>query len=261
MSPNSNALALRLPTQPTQCGSDRHPVLVHHSMPASICIEWELRNNADQYKMFSWNGWVLPCAEDCETGVASKGNLRDDEWCDWSEDGLIVEARRHPKNSQLRLARAFFGLSKESGRREWRFGEMNDPGGVLDKFTPNAMRIFCVVEKHLRSYRLQPLFWGVIKALRDAQAVLKTPSYSAIEADRGAAPQGILQNQLALPPQSAERIAGRSWCGTMTLEVVADFLVGRRVFLAWSAQARAHAQKAIRKRCKKRKRECDEFSR
>jgi hypothetical protein len=224
--PSSHALALRFAPHLTSFNGARN-LLLHHSMPAPICLEWERQHNADQYKMFSWNGWVLPGAEDCESGVACKSNQGDDECCDWGEEGLIVEAKAHPKSPRLQLARAFFGLPGKSGRRQWRFGEKNDPGGVLDQFTLRSMRIFDVVEKHLRAKSLQPLFWGFIKALREAQA------------------------HTALPKHSAKRVADGRWCGTMTLELVADFLVGRRVFLEWAARSRRRGVKRKRRALQK----------
>jgi hypothetical protein len=247
---SDDALELRLAPRQTSSKVTCKPLL-HHSMPGSICLEWERRHNADQYKMFSWNGWELPCAEDCEYGVANEINLRDDQHRDWGEDGMIVEARRHPKRSKLKLARALFGQPSVLGNRKWRFGEKCDPCGVLNEFTLRSMRIFDVVDRHLMERVLQPLFWPVVKALRDAQAVLKTPSYTVREATRNKAPRGILRDQSALPPRSAELTAAGSWCGVMTLGLVADFLVSRRVFLAWSTRAR---KKSIEKRKPKRKR-------
>jgi len=241
LSPTSYALALRSTPQAVNVRCGDISVIVHHTMPASICREWERRNTADQYKMFSWNGWELPGAEDFETGVVCVSNSRDDEDSyDWGEDGLIVEARTHPKNSILQLARRFFDLTRGGGR-EWRFSEKNDPGGVLEKFTTKSMSIVSVVDRHLRAKIPRPLFWGVVKSLRDMQSIMRTPSYSTQEAMRGAAPRGILKRQSALPTESAKRLnvkTGGAWCGSVNLELVADFLVGRHVFLAWAKQAR-----------------------
>ena len=260
LSPSSYALALRSAPQAGthRCGDIG--VIVHHTMPASICREWERRNTADQYKMFSWNGWVLPGAEDFETGVVCESNSRDDEQpYDWDEDGLIVEARTHPKDSILQLARRFFDLTG-GRRREWRFGEKNDPGGILEKFTTKSMSIISVVDRHLRAKIPRPLFWGVVKSLRDAQAIMRTPSYSKQEAMSGAAPRGILKCQSALSTGSAKRLnakTGGAWCGSVNLELVADFLVGRHVFLAWAAQARYRKDRKDRtdgrKKAEKRK--------
>jgi hypothetical protein len=229
-----DALALRFAPQPRS-----RPVLAHHSLPASICLEWERRHNADQYKMFSWSGWIVPCAEDCESGVVCERSSHDDAWCDWSEEGLIVDARAHPQTSRLRLARALFGEASEADRREWRFAEKIDPTGVLDAYTTMSVRLFAVVGRHLRTKRPQPLFWGVVKALRDAQSVLKTPSYSEIEASRSEVPRGILQEYLALPKRSAKRLVGGAWAACVNLDSVADFLASRRVFLAWAVRVRA----------------------
>jgi len=241
LSPSSYAFALRSTPQAENIRYGDISVIVHHTLLASICREWERRNTADQYKMFSWNGWVLPGAEDSETGVVCVSNSRDDEDSyDWGEDGLIVEARTHPKDSTLRLARRFFDRTGGE-RREWRFGEKIDPGGVLEKFTTKSMSIFSVVDRHLRARVPRPLFWGIVKSLRDVQSIMRTPSYSTQEAMTGAAPRGMLKRQSALSTGSAKRLnakTGGSWCGSVSLELVADFLVGRHVFLAWAAQAR-----------------------
>jgi len=106
------------------------------------------------------------------------------------------------------------------------------------------VQLFGVVDRHLRTKLPQPLLCGLIKALRDVQAVLDTPSYSLSEVSGGMVPSGILEDYMALPKWSAKQLSGGSggtggsWCGAVSLGLVADFLVGQRIFLAWAARSR-----------------------
>jgi hypothetical protein len=208
-------------------------------MPLSICREWEGRSNENQYTMFSYNGFIIEEAEDCVSGVVHIPTGYDVCITDWSEEGLIVPEHPHPGYERLHLARAFFDMDSSIYNPTWRFYEQNDPGGVLAKYTTMSLLIYGVVRRHLKNdpNDPRPLVFGVVKALRDLQAVLGSPTYTLKEFKKIEAPSRIAQDFLGLPEQSARRLSAGSKVNlfehAVNLELVADFLIARRAKRAW----------------------------
>ena len=214
--------------------------------------EWKVRTNESQYKMFSWNGHAIRSAEDRESGVMPEGHTHGNEWADWDEEGLLVDAKPHANVAKLALARAFFTVCG-SDKRPWRFSEPRNTRGVLDAYTATELS-FVEVEKRLKSELPLPLFWGLIKALRDTQLVMKSPAYSFSEAKEHRAPVGLKEAFQLLPAQSAERLSASNSPNLnlfqhVNLNVVADFLLAKRSFSNWCAyRRRVKAERVVTRR-------------
>jgi hypothetical protein len=227
---------------------DGNPLLVHHSLVAHILREYADRQNRDMYRMFSWNGVQIEGAEDYNVGIQGDYHLTPPPRVDWQQlnmDGeLVVES--HPDKEFLDMARAFFNYTP--GFREcWRETPDDTDTGVLDMWAADGIT-FDKVISHLETDARLPLFFGVVKALRDLQSVLKNPIYHFVECQDGGAPRLMEAAFEALPAESTKRLVSDDgmdsyiFSEAVNVELVADFMVAKRAFQGWKGLLKCSAR-------------------
>jgi len=224
---------------------DGVPLLIHHSMVTPILREFAFRSNHDQYRMFTFNGYVIEDAEDDKVGIQGNGGgpgrpLRPNDWQQMVEDGELV-VTDHPEKEFLFMSRAFF--STPAPAIEWWFEtpSRGDDGGLFDQFTDDAIT-FDKLISHLETGAHLELFFGVVRSLRDLQAVMKSPVYDWTETEGIPAPDLMQEAFCALSSESADRLTSEHGWGDSNLfleavnvDLVADFLIAKRAFQGWRA--------------------------
>jgi len=215
-------------------------------MVAPILREFVFRTNRNQYRMFTFNGFVIEDAEDDKVGIQGNGGcpetprLRD--WVQADTDGELV-VTDHPETEFLFMARAFFSVPRPV--IEWWFEtpQPDDDGSLFNQFTPNAITFDGLIAHMETGARLE-LFFGVVRALRDLQAVLKSPVYDWAETEGILAPRHMQKAFNALPVESANRLASDCGMGgdpmfteAVNVDLVADFLIAKRAFRGWKENA------------------------
>jgi hypothetical protein len=220
-----------------------YPLLVHHSLVAHILREYSDRTNRDMYRMLSWNGVQIEGAEDENIGI--QGDYPDSplrvDWQQLNLDGeLVVDP--HPEKEFLDTARAFFNYTPKT-RQWWRDTPDDTNSGVLDMWAEDGIKFDGVIS-HLETDARLPLFFGVVKALRAMQSVLKSPIYHFVECEDGFAPRLMEAAYDALPAESAKRLVSDDgmdsflFSEAVNVDLVADFLVAKRAFRGWLAAKR-----------------------
>ena len=213
-------------------------------MVVPIFREFADRQNRDQYRMLTWNGVEIEGAEDDNEGRESDGYPHTPpprvDWQTINMDGDIV-VNEHPETDSLQVARAFFNYTTESATW-WRETPDENETEVLDIFTPDAISFEDAVISHLQQGTDFPLFFAVVEALRDLQAVLRSPIYHFIEKEDGGAPLCMDEAFDDLPEESKNRLTGGDdddlFHEAVNLDLVADFLVAKRAFKGWLSATR-----------------------
>jgi len=217
---------------------DEIPLLIHHSMVAPILREYAFRTNRNQYRMFTFNGYAIEGAEDDMVGIQSGWLDTPRDWVQADVDGELV-VTDHPETEFLFMARVFFTFP--SPLKAWWFQtpQPDDDGSLFTEFTKNAIT-FDKLIAHMETGTRLELFFGVVRALRDLQAVMKSPVYDLAETEGVPAPDLMKDAFHALPDESADRLTSQRGCGdsdlfleAVNVDLVADFLIAKRAFQGW----------------------------
>jgi hypothetical protein len=235
---------------------DGVPILIHHSMVAPILREFAFRTNRDQYRMFTFNGYAIEDAEDNKVGIQGNGGCPEtplpiNDWQQMVDDGELVVAS-HPETDLLIMPRVFFSIPAPAIDGWFDTPSPDDDGELFNQYTDAAISFKKLIDHMDTGARLE-LFFGVVKALRSLQVVIKSPVYYWTETEGEVAPRFMEEALDALPDESANRLTSERGCGdsnmfeyAVNVDLVADFLIAKRAFQGWRSKK---ASQLVRRVC------------